>query len=54
MAGPLRGDAGGDSAEGRPVNRFPDFGKELQGPFEVHENCYDCAALYDGCQGWRA
>jgi hypothetical protein len=36
------------------VNRFPDFGKELQGPFEVHENCYDCAALYDGCQGWRA
>ena len=42
------------------MNRFPDFGKELRRPFEVHENCYDCAEFYGpghgamGCQGWRA
>jgi len=33
---------------------FPEFGKELRRPFEVHENCYDCARFYDGCEGWRA
>lgn len=32
----------------------PDFGKDLQRGFEVHENCFDCAAFYDGCTGWRA
>ena len=36
------------------MNRFPYFGKELRRPFEVHENCYDCASFYDGCKGWRA
>lgn len=36
------------------VKRFPDFGKELRRPFAVHANCYDCAAFYEGCQGWRA
>jgi hypothetical protein len=36
------------------MNEFPEFGKELQRSFEVHENCYDCAAFYDGCKGWRA
>jgi hypothetical protein len=35
-------------------NRFPDFGKELHRPFEVHENCYDCAGFYDGCPAWPA
>ncbi len=34
------------------LNRFPDFGKEVRRPFEVHENCSDCAGFYDGCQGW--
>ena len=33
---------------------FPEFGKELKRPFEVHENCYDCADFYDDCKGWRA
>jgi len=33
---------------------FPDFGKELQRPFDVHENCYDCAGFYDGCTAWPA
>lgn len=36
------------------VGRFSDFAKELKRPFIVHENCYDCAGLYDGCNGWRA
>lgn len=34
--------------------RFFDFGKELRRPFEVHENCYDCAEFYDGCSAWPA
>jgi hypothetical protein len=33
--------------------RFPEFGEELRRPFQVHENCYDCAEFYDGCKGWR-
>jgi hypothetical protein len=36
------------------MNRFPDFGKELKRPFAVHENCCDCAAFFDGCEGSRA
>jgi hypothetical protein len=42
------------------MNRFPDFGKELQRGFEVHENCYDCAEFYGpghgvvGCNAWPA
>jgi len=36
------------------MNRFPDFGQELRRPFEVHENCYDCAGFYDGCRAWPA
>ena len=32
--------------------RFPDFGKEVKRPFPVHENCYDCAEFYDGCNAW--
>jgi hypothetical protein len=31
---------------------FPDFSHELWRPFEVHENCFDCAELYDGCRAW--
>lgn len=34
--------------------RFPDLGKELRRPFEIHECCYDCAAFYDGCSAWPA
>ena len=34
--------------------RLTDFGKELDRPFEVHENCYDCAGFYDGCPAWPA
>jgi len=34
--------------------RLTDFGKELDRPFEVHENCYDCAGFHDGCVGWPA
>ena len=34
--------------------RFPDFGKELRRPFEVHGACYDCCRLYDGCEAWPA
>ena len=34
--------------------RFPDFGKELRRPFEVHAACYDCADFYDGCEAWPA
>ncbi len=34
--------------------RFPDFGKELRRPFEVHASCYDCAEFYDGCEAWPA
>lgn len=37
-----------------PFKTFPEFGKELRRPFEVHENCYDCAEFYEGCKGWRA
>ena len=37
-----------------PFKRFPEFGKELKRPFEVHENCYDCADFYGDCKGWRA
>jgi len=43
-----------------PLQRFPDFGKELRRPFEVHELCYDCAEFYGpghgerGCDGWPA
>ena len=36
------------------MNRLPDFGKDLERGFEAHENCYDCATFYVGCQGWRA
>jgi hypothetical protein len=36
------------------MNRFPDFAKDAKRPFAVHENCYDCAAFYGGCEGWRA
>ncbi len=41
-------------------NRFPDFGKELQRPFEVHEACYACVEFYGpgrgvvGCNAWLA
>ncbi len=31
---------------------LPDFSHELRRPFEVHENCFDCAELYDGCRAW--
>ena len=31
------------------MNGFPDFGKDLQRPFEVDERCFDCAELYHGC-----
>jgi len=34
--------------------RLTDFGKELDRPFEVHQNCYDCAGFYDGCPAWPA
>jgi len=43
-----------------PLQRFPDFGKELRRPFEVHELCYDCVEFYGpghgehGCGGWPA
>jgi len=37
-----------------PFRTFPEFGKELRRPFEVHENCYDCTEFYYGCTGWRA
>lgn len=42
------------------LQRFPDFGKELRRPFEVHEVCYDCAEFYGpghgkrGCDAWPA
>jgi len=36
------------------TNKFPEFGKELQRSFEVHEFCYDCAGFYDGCRAWPA
>ena len=36
------------------ANSFFDFGKELARDFQVHENCYDCVELYEGCTGWRA
>jgi len=35
------------------MRTFPDFGRELQRPFEVHEDCYDCAEFYYDCKGWR-
>ncbi len=31
---------------------FRDFGKELQQPFVVAEQCYGCAEFYDGCKAW--
>lgn len=34
--------------------RFPDFGRELRRPFEVHATCFDCAEFYDGCHAWPA
>ncbi len=34
--------------------RFPDFDKDVQRPFPVHEYCYDCAEFYDGCNAWPA
>ena len=34
--------------------RFPNFGKELRRPFEVHAICYDCADFYDDCRGYPA
>ena len=30
------------------MKTFPDFGKELRGPFMVDEQCFDCAELYHG------
>jgi hypothetical protein len=35
-----------------PFNKFPEFGEQLKRLFEVHENCYDCAEFYDGCNAW--
>jgi hypothetical protein len=32
--------------------RFPEFGKELRRPFQVHENCFDCTEFHDGCNAW--
>jgi len=37
-----------------PFKTFSEFGRELTGAFNMHENCYDCAGFYDGCEGWRA
>jgi len=34
--------------------RLTDFGKELDRPLEVHENCADCGGYYDGCPAWPA
>ena len=34
--------------------RFPNFGRELQRPFDVAEPCYDCAEFYEGCNAWPA
>ena len=34
--------------------RFPDFGKKVRRSFTVHDNCYDCAAFYEGCKAWPA
>lgn len=32
------------------TQRFPDFGKELKRPYEVHERCYDCDTfLFEDC-----
>jgi len=44
------------TAKGLTMDRktFPDFGKELRRPFEIHEFCYDCAGFYDGCPAWPA
>jgi len=36
------------------VKTFPNFGRELKKAFPVHENCYNCAGFYEGCEGWRA
>jgi hypothetical protein len=36
----------------RGFERFPDFSKELKRSFPIHENCYDCAEFYDGCNAW--
>lgn len=38
----------------RGFQRFPDFGADLRRDYPVHENCYDCAAIYDGCDAWPA
>jgi len=43
-----------DSRPGVGVTRFPDFGHEVKRPHPVHDSCYDCAAFYEGCEGWRA
>lgn len=34
------------------LRTYPDSGKELQRPFAVHENCYDCVGFYGGCGAW--
>jgi hypothetical protein len=31
------------------MNRFPDFGKDLQRGFEVDERCFDCTEFCHGC-----
>jgi len=42
------------------MTAHPDFGEEVKRPFEVHENCYDCAEVYGpgrgvvGCNAWPA
>jgi hypothetical protein len=29
-----------------------DFGAEVRRSFEVHDNCFGCAAFYEGCAAW--
>jgi hypothetical protein len=31
------------------MHTFPDFDKDVRRPFAVHEDCYDCAEFYFGC-----
>ena len=34
--------------------RLTDLGKELDRPFEVAEECYDCNGFHNGCVAWPA
>ncbi len=36
------------------ITAHPEFGKELRRPFNMAEECYDCAEFYDGCGAWPA